>query len=124
MIAEDDDAMRRFLARAVQRAGHEVVAVSNGLEGLTMMQHREFDLLVADIVMPEIDGLELARRAVELNPRLAVMFITGFAAVVLNRRRQDMPAAKVLSKPFHLRTLVDEIERTLAEKQVNKPILA
>lgn len=121
LIAEDDDSMRQFLARAVQKAGHDVVAVSNGAEGLAMMRHRSFDLLVADIVMPEIDGLELARRAVEINPNLGVMFITGFAAVALNRKRDDMPAAKVLSKPFHLRTLVDEIERTLSEKKLSQP---
>ena len=56
--------------------------------------------------MPEMDGIELARRAAELDPGLKIMFITGFAAVALH---PDSPApkdAKVLSKPFHLRDLV------------------
>jgi len=69
---------------------------------------------VTDIVMPEMDGIELARRAVAAQPELKVVFITGFAAVALNPRSDAPEGAKVLSKPFHLRELVDEIDRALA----------
>ena len=60
--------------------------------------------------MPEMDGIELARRAAEMVPGLRVMFITGFAAVTLKACR-EMPNARVLSKPFHLRDLVAEVDR-------------
>ena len=62
--------------------------------------------------MPEMDGIELARRATELDPDIKVMFITGFAAVALNPDSQAPKDAKVLSKPFHLRDLVNEVEKT------------
>jgi two-component system cell cycle response regulator CpdR len=114
LIAEDDDSMRHFLAKALQRAGHEVIAVSNGGDALPVLGEGGFDLLVADIVMPQMDGIELVQRAAAVDPELRIMFITGFAAVMLNNgRRSDYPA-KVLSKPFHLRDLVDEVERVLA----------
>ena len=71
-------------------------------------------LLLSDIVMPEMDGIELARRATELDPDIKVMFITGFAAVALNPDSQTPKDAKVLSKPFHLRELVNEVEKLLA----------
>jgi two-component system cell cycle response regulator CpdR len=64
--------------------------------------------------MPEMDGIELARRATEIDPDLKVMFITGFAAVALNAATQAPKEAKILSKPFHLRDLVNEVDRMLA----------
>jgi two-component system cell cycle response regulator CpdR len=121
LIAEDDDSMRQFLARALTRAGHDVVSVGNGADALAVCVRGRFDLLLADIVMPEIDGLELARRAVLIDRDLRVMFITGFAAVALQRRRPKDPPAKVLSKPFHLRALVAEVERALSEPTADRP---
>jgi two-component system cell cycle response regulator CpdR len=64
--------------------------------------------------MPEMDGIELARRATELDPDIKVMFITGFAAVALNPDSRAPRQAKILSKPFHLRDLVTEVQRMLA----------
>ena len=78
------------------------------------MKQATFDLLLTDIVMPEMDGIELARRAAELDPALKIMFITGFAAVALNPDSREPKDAKVLSKPFHLKDLVAEVERMMA----------
>lgn len=114
LLAEDDDSMRVFLARALARAGHDVVALPNGAEAYERLTSEPFDLLLTDIVMPEMDGIELARRASDLDPDLKIMFITGFAGVALNSEIQGTQDAKVLSKPFHLRDLVGEVERMLA----------
>ena len=114
LLAEDDDSMRNVLTRAIERAGHTVVAVSRGDLALPLVKSGEFDLLLTDIVMPEMDGIELARHAVNFMPDLKVMFITGFAAVALNERNRRPTDAKVLSKPFHLKDLVREIDRLFA----------
>ena len=114
LLAEDDDNLRRFLARALRRAGHEVHAVGDGDAALAWVSERPIDLLLADVVMPGLDGIELARRANDLWPDLRVMFITGFAAVALRQRGVTRREAAVLAKPFHLRQLVDEIDRFLA----------
>lgn len=114
LLAEDDDSMRHFLRRALERAGHDVFAVGQGTEAIPVLAEGRFDLLLADIVMPEMDGIELARRAVSVDPRIRIMFITGFAAVALRNRQTSRADAKVLSKPFHLRELVEEIDRTLS----------
>ena len=114
LLAEDDEDMRRFLVRALTKAGYDVVPFGNGLEAYERLKEEPFTLLLTDIVMPEMDGIELARRASELDPDLKIMFITGFAAVALNPDNQAPKDAKILSKPFHLRDLVDEVERLLA----------
>ncbi len=110
LLAEDDQAMRTYLARALENAGYEVVAVDRGTEALPRLEREHFDLLLSDIVMPEMDGIELAQRCGEVSPRTKVMFITGFAAVTL-RASREAPHAKVLSKPFHLRDIVMEVQR-------------
>jgi two-component system cell cycle response regulator CpdR len=110
LLAEDDQVMREYLTRALERAGYAVAAVDRGTAAIPLLESESFDLLLTDIVMPEMDGIELARRAAELVPGLRVMFITGFAAVTLKAER-EMPNARVLSKPFHLRDLVAEVDR-------------
>ncbi len=114
LLAEDDDSMRAFLERAIQRAGYDVVAVDRGTSALPHIAGGNFDLLLTDIVMPEMDGIELAQRAAALAPKMRVMFITGFAAVALAKNSGAPEGARVLSKPFHLRELTGEIERMLA----------
>ena len=114
LLAEDDEDMRRFLVKALEKAGYDVIAFGNGLEAYERLKEEPFTLLLTDIVMPEMDGIELARKASELDPDLKIMFITGFAAVALNPDNQAPKDAKILSKPFHLRDLVDEVERMLA----------
>ena len=114
LLAEDDNDMRRFLVKALQNAGHDVVAFDNGRSAYDRIREEPFTLLLTDIVMPEMDGIELARRATELDPDLKVMFITGFAAVALNPDSNAPKDAKVLSKPFHLKDLVNEVSKLLA----------
>ena len=118
MLAEDDDSMRGFLAAALARAGHEVVAFADGWSALGG-EPAGYDLLIADIVMPGMDGVELARRARLIRPELRVMFITGFAAVVLDGGRSPLPGASVLSKPFHLKDLVAHVDRLLASPAIS-----
>lgn len=113
LLAEDDDSMRGFLVRALKKAGYDVIAFPNGEEAFERLKSEPFTLLLTDIVMPKMDGIELARRASELDPDLKIMFITGFAAVVLNSENQGPKDARVLSKPFHLKDLVREVERLL-----------
>lgn len=115
LLAEDEDSMRTYLARALENAGYEVVAVDRGTHAIPLLTNDHFDLLLSDIVMPEMDGIELAQRCNEISPDTKVMFITGFAAVTLKASREQ-PNAKVLSKPFHLRDLVLEVERVLDDR--------
>ena len=110
LLAEDDSSMREYLARALERVGYSVKAVGCGTEAMPLLEAESFDLLLTDIVMPEMDGIELAQKAGVIDPSIRVMFITGFAAVALQSGR-TAPEAKMLSKPFHLKDLVMEVDR-------------
>lgn len=121
LLAEDDRSMRQYLKKALEKAGHAVWAVGDGASALDAIENDDFDLLLADIVMPGIDGIELARRARDRSPDLLVMFITGFAAVALRARNEFDPDTRVLSKPFHLRDLVHEVDKVLRRSRERAP---
>ncbi len=115
LLAEDDSSMREFLARSLRRAGHTVEDVGDGSEALGLIRReQDFDLLLADIVMPGMDGIELAQRVSGEYPNLKIMLITGFAAVAVRAKEAFGNKTKVLSKPFHLKDLIHEVETILA----------
>ncbi len=113
LLAQDDEAMRTFLTRTLSSAGFDVMAVADGGEALAQLDRAYYDLLLSDIVMPIVGGIELARRCEHASPETRVMLITGFAAVSIEASPES-PRATLLSKPFHLRALVGEVERLFA----------
>ena len=115
LLAEDDDQMRAFLSRGLRRAGHIVDAVGDGASGIERARDADYDLVLADVVMPGIDGIELARRVAARQPGVRIMFITGFAAVALQDDRFAPLRSRLLTKPFHLRHLIAEIEALLSQ---------
>ena len=115
LLAEDDDRLRVFLAHGLRRAGHAVDAVGDGEAALACSPDSQYDLLLADVMMPGIDGIELARRMAVRQPRVRVMFITGFAAVAVHNDRLAPHRSRILAKPFHLRHLNAEIEALLSQ---------
>ena len=117
LLAEDEAAMREYLARALERSGYQVATVASGTEALPLLDRDPpFDLLLTDIVMPEMDGIALAQHCNRVSPATEVMFITGFSGVRL-KAGKTVPNARLLSKPFHLRDLVMEVERLFEDRQ-------
>ncbi len=119
LLAEDDDVMREYLTRALLAAAYEVMAVDRGTAALPYLESGIYDLLLSDIVMPEMDGIELAQHAAVVAPDTQIMFITGFAAVQL-KAGETVPQAKLLSKPFHLRDLVAQVDAMFAHRKVSE----
>ena len=115
LLAEDDQTMRHFLTAALERAGHSVTPCENGLQALDIAEtQKSFDLLLADIIMPGIDGIELSQRVTDAIPDIKVVYITGFAGVAMDAQGDEAAQqARILSKPFHLNDLVNRIETVL-----------
>ena len=116
LLAEDDNSVRHFLARSLELAGHEVLAFADGEDALPALNAGPFDILISDIVMPRMGGLELAMRAKDITPSLPVIYITGFAAVSVEEPPDGAGVSQMLSKPFHLNSLVEAVDRALQPK--------
>ena len=102
LITEDEDSLRSFVARALRLDGHETHEAADGAEGLEKLSEGAFDLLLSDIRMPVMDGIELAHRAHSEFPEMKILLMTGYAE---QRERADDLSAKivdVVSKPFAL----------------------
>ena len=119
LLAEDEQVMREYLARALERSGYEVVAVDSGTAAAPLLEADRFDLLLTDIIMPEMDGIQLAQYCNMVSPTTDVRFITGFSGVAL-RAGASIPNAKILAKPFHLKDLVLEVERLFAKESFDQ----
>src|SRR3546814_15483192 len=95
LLAEDDDVMREYLARALTSAGYDVTAVDRGTAAVPYIDSGTFDLLLSDIVMPEMDGIELAPHTAQVAPQTQVMFNTGIEAVS-RRAEAHVPPGNLL----------------------------
>ncbi len=114
LITEDEDALRSFVARALRLDGHETTEAADGAEGLEMLAEGGYDLLLSDIRMPVMDGIELAHRAADGNPDLKILLMTGYAE---QRERADDLAQKIIDvvpKPFSLPDIRLAVAQALA----------
>src|SRR3954467_2247657 len=100
LLAEDDDSLRAFLGRALEKAGYQVRSCADGEAAIEALDDGPYDLLLTDIVMPGVDGIEVAREAASRTPAVRIMFITGFAAVALSAGARAPQGSKILSKPI------------------------
>ena len=114
LIAEDEDAVREFLTRALVHVGYEVTAVANGSEALQALQGASFDLLLTDIVMPELDGVALALKATKDYPELRIVLMTGYAAEQARAHNLDALVHDVVSKPFNMSEICAVVKSALA----------
>ena len=113
LVAEDDDAVREFIARALRRDGHEVETVTDGSEALNALQTKRFDMLFTDIVMPGINGRILADRAREARPGLKVLYTTGYTRNAIVHNGMLDPGVSFLAKPFTLDQLAVKVRQVL-----------
>ena len=116
MVVDDDKAMLRYLTSALIENGYDVSGFSDSLEALEELQaqpQNNFKLLLTDVIMPGIDGMELADRAQELHPKLQIMFISGFSAnLPKNDDKKNKP--EVMMKPLHMKALIEQIDTILS----------
>ncbi len=116
LITEDDEAVRSFVARALEMEGHSVDLAEDGEEGLDALRlaNGKYDLLLTDIKMPFMDGIELAYNAAKLFPDLKILMMTGFADQRERADGLDKIVIDVISKPFTLSHIRQQVKLALA----------
>ena len=114
LLVDDDDTLRATLARIVEKEGHSVVTAGNGVAALRKLNEARFDLIVTDIVMPDMEGLEFLRRLRGLPVRPKVIAMSGGGRASPSNYLElarSFGADATLEKPFLASELMAEIER-------------
>ncbi|MGB3831239.1 MAG: response regulator [Mesorhizobium sp.] len=116
LIVEDDESVRTLSARALERAGHSVDIAADGVQGLDRIRAAQggYDLVVSDIRMPEMDGIEMAQAAAAAFPSLRILLMTGYADQRERAEELDGIVLDVMQKPFTLAEIRDRVGRALA----------
>ena len=117
LIAEDDMAVREFVSRALTNSGHKVTAADDGVRALEALATDSFDLLLSDIVMPEMDGIALALKVSKDWPDLPILLMTGYAAERQRAHNLDALIYDVIPKPFTLQQICDAAEKVLEQNR-------
>ena len=120
LIVDDEDGMRRLLSRVLTREGYETSAVANGAEALRLVASERFDLVVTDIKMPEMDGLQLLAELKEYEPSLPIIVITAYGTIENAVQALRSGAYDYIAKPFEN----DEIKLTVAKAFERERLLA
>ncbi|KLN62374.1 MFS transporter [Kiloniella spongiae] len=117
LIAEDDNAVRSFVARALTHKNHDVKAVGDGMQALEALGEDTYDLLITDIVMPGLDGIGLALKVAKDAPDMPVLLMTGYSAEKQRAHNLEELIFKVVTKPFSLQEICDAAEEALGVKE-------
>jgi two-component system, chemotaxis family, chemotaxis protein CheY len=117
LVIDDDAVLRRVITLALEQAGHSVLRCENGRKAIEFLAHEHADLLITDIVMPEMDGVETVRAARRMKPDLPIVAISGggsFDPQDYLGIAQAFGANAVLPKPFRPADLVAKVTALLA----------
>lgn len=113
LVAEDDDMVRQVLERYLARQSMDVQAASDEQEALRLFQDNSFDLVISDLRMPGLDGLQLLQAIKVLNPRLPFVFISGYGDIPTVVDALKAGAGKFLAKPVEMRELARVVQQAL-----------
>jgi signal transduction histidine kinase len=116
LVVEDEPAVREITARILRRSGYSVVAAASGPEALALIPGREFDVLLTDLVMPQIPGMELAKRIRETHPGVAVLFMSGYSQDVPGPRGALEEGLPLIQKPFAATELLKAVRAVIAAR--------
>ncbi len=122
LLVEDEEAVRSFAARALRLRGYHVLEAGGGEEALEIVTKGEqmIDLLITDVVMPNMDGPTLVRHVKELKPELAVIFMSGYAEEAFRRNEENASDLHFLPKPFGLKQLAAKVKEVLSHAPARK----
>jgi CheY-like chemotaxis protein len=112
LVVEDDRLNRNLICKVLRQEGHRVVEACDGAEGLELLYAQHFDLVITDFVMPRLNGIKFVEQLHPLQPRLPIIFITGYLSAISGKAILDN-VAEVIPKPFELDVLRSTVQRLL-----------
>jgi len=122
LVVEDEPAVRDIAARILRRNEYSVLEAASGQEALSLAAEHEFDLLLTDLVMPQVSGTELARRIGQVRPGVAVLFMSGYSQDVLGPRRALDDGVALIQKPFAAQELLRSVRAVIAAAKPDRDL--
>jgi len=110
LIVEDDEEMRALLRDVIEEEGHETDSVNNGSEAFRKLVKQSFDLIITDIRMPGLTGLDILPGMRKLHPEVPIVVITAFGSEEIQRKALERGANAYLEKPIHFQKLRNLIQ--------------
>jgi two-component system, OmpR family, response regulator len=117
LVVEDEPRIASFLSRALSACGFNVVRASNGRSALTMLEREPYDLVLLDLLLPELDGFEFLERSAQLRPTQEVLVLSALSDVESKVKCFELGAADYVTKPFVLAELVARIRTRLRQSR-------
>jgi len=114
LIVDDDPQVQILIKSLVEMKGHESVPAETGAKALELIRQNAFDLIITDLRMPQMNGLELLREVKSLQPSLPVIMVTAYASSETTAESARLGVFEYLEKPFKIDTLLAAIERALS----------
>jgi two-component system, cell cycle response regulator CpdR len=114
LVAEDNPAVREFITRSLESVGYKVSSAVDGQQALDALTHEKFSVLVTDIVMPNVDGIALAMKAIRLFPDLRIVMISGYAQERMRAHNLDALVHRIVAKPFSLEEICEAVKNALS----------
>ncbi|MEK6582534.1 MAG: sigma-54 dependent transcriptional regulator, partial [Nitrospirota bacterium] len=118
LVIDDEDIVRISCQRALEPEGYDVTAVKSGADGLRLLENEAFDLVLTDLKMPDMDGIEVLRRVREGWPDTEVILITGYGTVATAVNAMKLGAFDYIEKPFRPNELIILVSRSLERKRL------
>ena len=117
LVIDDDAVSLRFVASLLREKGYEVLTAEDGDEAARLCRARGVDLLLTDVVMPDVSGSELAQRLGALAPDMRILFMSGYSDTAVVRQGEVSAAAAFLEKPFTEKALARKVREVLDQPQ-------
>jgi CheY-like chemotaxis protein len=117
LVVEDEPTMLRLVQEALEKAGHKVITAANGAAGLKSFQTNsaEIKLVITDLMMPKLNGVEMARMIRKESTSVPILFISGYADDLVFEDEVMRGPTMFMPKPFRQDTLVDEVAAILED---------
>ena len=120
LVIDDEETMRDSCQQTLSRDGNRVAVAEDGLTGLAMLKKESFDLVILDLKMPGLNGMEVLKKLSEEHPRLAVVIISGYATVESVIEGMRTGAYDFITKPFTPDSLLMSVKRALEKRKFSQ----
>ena len=118
LVVDDEDIIRVLLTEILSEDGYEIVTAPDGREAIEILEHDHFDLIISDMVMPGMNGIEVLQAAFRIDPHYQIIMITGFPSVETAVRLVNLGAADYITKPFNVDLIKVTVAKVLEMKKI------